>query len=99
MTEKAMTKIKLTCNILIRDNNLYIYIYIYIYIYSRKMIKIFKQLYSETLLNCCLFLFQCHADIDQVACVLLVGQSPQSIAGPGRRCCGTVMVGSFAVVV
>ena len=30
MTEKAMTKIKLTCNILIRDNNLYIYIYIYI---------------------------------------------------------------------
>ena len=95
MTEKAMTKIKLTCNILIRDNNLYIYIYIY----SRKMIKIFKQLYSETLLNCCLFLFQCHADIDQVACVLLVGQSPQSIAGPGRRCCGTVMVGSFAVVV
>ena len=97
MTEKAMTKIKLTCNILIRDNNLYIYIYIYIY--SRKMIKIFKQLYSETFLNCCLFLFQCHADIDQVACVLLVGQSPQSIAGPGRRCCGTVMVGSFAVVV
>ena len=95
MTEKAMTKIKLTCNILIRDNNLYIYIYIY----SWKMIKIFKQLYSETLLNCCLFLFQCHADIDQVACVLLVGQSPQSIAGPGRRCCGTVMVGSFAVVV
>ena len=95
MTEKAMTKIKLTCNILIRDNNLNIYIYIY----SRKMIKIFKQLYSETLLNCCLFLFQCHADIDQVACVLLVGQSPQSIAGPGRRCCGTVMVGSFAVVV
>ena len=93
MTEKAMTKIKLTCNILIRDNNLYIYIY------SRKMIKIFKQLYSETLLNCCLFLFQCHADIDQVACELLVGQSPQSIAGPGRRCCGTVMVGSFAVVV
>ena len=93
MTEKAMTKIKLTCNILIRDNNLNIYIY------SRKMIKIFKQLYSETLLNCCLFLFQCHADIDQVACVLLVGQSPQSIAGPGRRCCGTVMVGSFAVVV
>ena len=63
------------------------------------MIKIFKQLYSETLLNCCLFLFQCHADIDQVTCVLLVGQSPQSIAGPGRRCCGTVMVGSFAVVV
>ena len=97
MTEKAMTKIKLTCNILIRDNNLYIYIYIYIY--SRKMIKIFKQLYSGTFLNCCLFLFQCHADIDQVACVLLVGQSPQSIAGPGRRCCGTVMVGSFAVVV
>ena len=97
MTEKAMTKIKLTCNILIRDNNLYIYIYIYIY--SWKMIKIFKQLYSETLLNCCLFLFQCHADIDQVACVLLVGQSPQSIAGPGRRCCGTIMVGSFAVVV
>ena len=95
MTEKAMTKIKLTCNILIRDNNLNIYIYIY----SRIMIKIFKQLYSETLLNCCLFLFQCHADIDQVACVLLVGQSPQSIAGPGRRCCGTVMVGSFAVVV
>ena len=93
MTEKAMTKIKLTCNILIRDNNLYIYIY------SRKMIKIFKQLYSGTFLNCCLFLFQCHADIDQVACVLLVGQSPQSIAGPGRRCCGTVMVGSFAVVV
>ena len=69
------------------------------YIYSRKMIKICKQLYSETLLNCCLVLFQCHADIDQVACVLLVGQSPQSIAGPGRRCCGTVMVGSFAVVV
>ena len=93
MTEKAITKIKQTCNISIRDNNLYVYIY------SRKMIKIFKQLYSETLLNCCLFLFQCHADIDQVACVLLVGQSPQSIAGPGRRCCGTVMVGSFAVVV
>ena len=27
MTQKATTKIKLTCNILIRDNNLYIYIY------------------------------------------------------------------------